>query len=123
MKNKTCVDCKHFEVDAVSATCENRLCICDDDTPACRRFELRAITNGDVIRRGNNRKLAEIFDDLYNGNKCKYCIHRGGRRDCKLNPTPYSEYDEGYLDDEDCLNGFEAWLDSLAEIEEDNGCR
>lgn len=36
---KTCKDCKHFEVDTVSAVCEKKRWICDDDAPACNRFE------------------------------------------------------------------------------------
>ena len=71
---KTCGECKHFEVDVVAATCEKKLWISDDNTPACKKFERKPITNGDVIRQGNNRKLAEIFGKLDNGNKCKYCI-------------------------------------------------
>jgi hypothetical protein len=39
MKNKTCGECKHFEVDTVSAVCEKKRWICDDDAPACNRFE------------------------------------------------------------------------------------
>ena len=100
--------------------CQNTDCPAENPDPnaaACRKFVGVALTNGDVIRLGSNRKLAEVFDDLYNGNKCKYCIHHAGSGVCKLNPTPYSEYDEGYLDDEDCLNGFETWLNAPAESE------
>lgn len=39
MKNKTCGECKHFEVDTVTAVCEKKRWICDDDAPACNRFE------------------------------------------------------------------------------------
>lgn len=35
----TCKDCKYFEVDTVSAVCEKKRWICDDDAPACNRFE------------------------------------------------------------------------------------
>ena len=117
---KTCGECKHFEVDVVAATCEKKLWISDDNTPACKKFERKPITNGDVIRQGNNRKLAEIFGKLDNGNKCKYCIHRTRSGACELNPTPYS--DVGYVDAEDCLNGFEAWLNAPAEIEDNSVC-
>lgn len=60
MKNKTCKDCKYFEVDTVSAVCEKKRWICDDDAPACNRFE-KKITNGDKIRQMSNEELAEIF--------------------------------------------------------------
>ena len=39
MSEKKCKDCKHFEVDTVSAVCEKKRWICDDDAPACNRFE------------------------------------------------------------------------------------
>lgn len=116
--NKTCGECKYFVtseyLDVCTVNCETMR----TDSPAqlCDYFTQKApFTNGDKIRQGGNRVLAEIFDDIYNGNKCKYCIHHAGSSSCKLNPTPYSEYNEGYLDDEACLDGFEAWLNALAE--------
>ena len=112
LSNKTCGECKHYI--AMSRCILHSQFVHDDDYCGGYAPNPQPITNGDVIRQGNNRKLAEIFDDLYNGNKCKYCIHRAGSGVCKLNPTPYSEYDEGYLADEDCLNGFEAWLNAPA---------
>lgn len=42
MKKKTCKDCKHFEVDTVSAVCEKKRLICDGDAPACNRFEQKS---------------------------------------------------------------------------------
>ena len=42
MKNKTCGECKHFEVDTVSAVCEKKRWICGDDAPACNRFEQKS---------------------------------------------------------------------------------
>lgn len=117
MKTKTCGDCKHFM--------DGRCIYGDDpfevekDSPYCDdRFFKPAPkpTNGDVVRQGNNRKLAEIFDDLYNGNKCKYCIHHAGSGVCKLT-NQHAEYDEGEFDeDEVCVDGFEAWLNTPAEI-------
>jgi hypothetical protein len=119
MNDNTCCDCA-FLIDGYCSYHQKEIGIIE---PVCEEFVLmpeQKPTNGDVIRKGNYRKLAEIFDDLYNGNKCKYCIHHAGSGSCKLNPTPYSEYDEGYLDDEDCLNGFESWLNAPAESEEKN---
>lgn len=49
MKNKTCKDCKYFEVDTVSAVCEKKRWICDDDAPACNRFEQKSTTVFDRI--------------------------------------------------------------------------
>lgn len=122
MKTKTCGECKYRYAYRHDEDCNGRCKLAPtyripSDKPACSDFEpIPPPTNGDVVRQGNNRKLAEIFDDLYNGNKCKYCIHYAGSGVCILNPTTFSEYDEGYLDDEDCLNGFEAWLNAPAEI-------
>lgn len=121
MKNKTCGECKYFKQNEEICLHDKKHYWSKKEFDACTGFEAKPVTNGDVIRQGNNRKLAEIFDDLYSGNKCKYCIHHAGSSVCKLNPTPYSEYDEGYLDDENCLNGFEAWLNAPAESEVNNG--
>lgn len=118
MESKPCGECKWFTEEPGWCTYYNYCADKSDNFSEydCRAFESKPNpTNGDKIRQGSNRELAEIFDDLYNGNKCKYCIHHVGSGACKLNPTPYSEYGEGYLDDEDCLNGFKAWLNSPAE--------
>lgn len=116
MSNKTCCQCRYMLHKDTFEVCTRIMANTAMFNEACKHFKPKVITNGDVIKQGNNRKLAEIFDDLYNGNKCKYCIHHAGSDVCKLNPTPRAEYDEGYLDDEDCLNGFEAWLNAPAEI-------
>lgn len=57
MNNKTCGECKHFEVDAFAATCEKQRWICDDDTPACNKFKPKVITNGDKIRVSKKQTL------------------------------------------------------------------
>lgn len=112
METKTCGECQWYDY-------HHLLCVVAGDVSptdcACGEFTPIKLTNGDKIRKVSNKELAEVFDDIYNGNKCKYCIHHAGSSACKLNPTPYSEYDEGYLDDEDCLNGFEARLNAPAE--------
>ena len=78
------------------------------------------ITNGDKIHQTGNRKLAEIFMDFYDGNKCKYCINYISGN-CTLEDS-HAEYDEGgWVEDEDCIAGFEAWLNAPAESEVDNG--
>jgi hypothetical protein len=64
----------------------------------------------------SNRELAEIFDDLYNGNKCRYCINNISGN-CKFEDK-HAEYDEGgWVEDEDCISGLEAWLNTSAESE------
>ena len=114
MKNKTCGGCKYFY------DYENRCtpCVwCKPTDGACAEFEPQTITNGDRIIAGGMRALAEIFDDLANNcNKCKYCIHQTKDYGCRFD-DPHDEYDEGYLDDDDCLNGFEAWLNAPAKEE------
>ena len=114
---KTCGECRYYEHPAGQCSKVIEYNNCHITDKACEYFEPKVITNGDKIIAGGNRALAEIFDDIYNGNKCKYCIHHAGSSICKLNPTPYSEYDEGYLDDDACLDGFEAWLNAPAESE------
>lgn len=116
---KNCGECRYMGNAKETGLCEKRhICLYPEERPVCTLFEQIVVTNGDVIRQGENRKLAEIFDNLYNGNKCKYCIHRTRSGACELNPTPYS--DVGYIDAEDCLNGFEAWLNAPAESEVKN---
>ncbi len=105
MSNKTCGECRKFK----NIRCGN----VEPNYPACIAFESK-LTNGDVIRQGNNRKLAEIFDDLYSGNKCKYCVHHAGSSVCKLTDQ-HAEYDEGEFDeDEVCVDGIESWLNAPA---------
>lgn len=83
MSNKTCRECKHFEIDEIAASCEKHYIICDDDAPACEHFKARVITNGDKIIAGGNEALVEYrqkfichicayrFDKKCNGARCK----------------------------------------------------
>jgi hypothetical protein len=108
MNNKTCGECKHF--DSVGQCKSVRVFNSIHDwTLACIKFEAKKPTNGDVIRQGGNRELAEIFDDFYNGNKCKYCINYISGN-CKFDDK-HAEYDEGgWVEDKDCIDGIESWL-------------
>lgn len=98
MKNKTCGECKHFEVDIVAATCEKKRWISDDDTPACSKFEPKVITNGDRIRQMSNEELAEFLVEL-DDNICMFCKYENCSGEC--------EY------------GVELWLNAPAESEEE----
>lgn len=113
MGDKTCGECRFYKPynDAICPYTHRK--VMPPMTRACSRFEQP--TNGDKIRQGSNRALAEIFDDIDIGNRCKYCIHRTAYGACELNPTPYSSV--GYVDAEDCINGFESWLNAPAESE------
>lgn len=44
MSNKTCGECRFFEVDEIAAKCEKRCVICGDDIPACEYFEMEEPT-------------------------------------------------------------------------------
>lgn len=53
--------------------------------------------------------LAEVFMDLYDGNKCKYCAYKKSGM-CSLKPR-HEEYDEGgWVEDEDCIRGMIEYL-------------
>ena len=104
MKNKTCGECKHFEVDIVAAKCEKKLWICDDDTPACKKFEQKPLTNGDVIRQGGNQALAEFKSEL----PCAICAY--ANTGCFAPAGRQS----------DCKSGILAWLDAPAKERDDD---
>lgn len=120
MRNKTCVECRYMLHKDTFEVCTHSMTETSMFNEACKHFA--PPTNGDVIRQGNNRKLAEIFDDLYNGNKCKYCINYISGN-CKFEDK-HAEYDEGgWVEDEDCISGFETWLNAPVEMEEsENEC-
>lgn len=120
MKNKTCGECKNYNT--AMFHCEKFDCYAGENE-CCENFDPVSkppLTNGDKLRKGSNRELAEIFDDLYNGNKCRYCINNISGN-CKFEDK-HAEYDEGgWVEDEDCISGFEAWLNAPAESEVNNG--
>lgn len=95
MKKKTCGECKHFEVDDVAATCEKKRWICDDDAPACKRFEPKVVTNGDKIRQMSNEELAKIL------RMCKSCAYYG---ECLTDPNKNGQ----------CYYGRLEWLNAPA---------
>ena len=59
MSNKTCGECKHFSCSDEGRCMDNEWTFCDSD--ACDKFQPKVITNGDVIRQGENRDFAEYF--------------------------------------------------------------
>jgi ABC-type sulfate transport system substrate-binding protein len=104
--NKTCGECRYFEVDAVAATCEKRLCICDDDTPACKKFEQKPLTNGDIIQQGGNRAIAKFAYKTARTHICGTCAFatiENGRYVCTAK------------DGQSCVDGIEAWLNAPAD--------
>ena len=101
-RNKTCGECKYFEIDTVAATCEKKRWICDDDTPACNNFEQKVITNGDKIRQGGDDELMAFKKK----HKCDCCIYiRNGN--CT---EPVDRKDR-------CEDGLKQWLNAPAESE------
>lgn len=104
MKNKTCGECKCFEPDKIAATCEKKRWICDDDAPACNRFEPKTITNGDRIRHGGDEALIDFADGIRR-RMCHYCV--------------YSK-DKSCVDKAgDCWEGVRLWLNAPSESEVD----
>jgi hypothetical protein len=81
----------------------------------CEDFAAKAPpTNGDKIIAGGMRELAKVFMDFENYNKCHYCINFIGGN-CKFEDR-HAEYDEGgWVEDENCIDGIEAWLNAPAE--------
>lgn len=116
---KTCGECKYMSVDCLYCKKHlSTLASLDQVSPFCGEWEPK--TNGDKIRQMSNEELAEIFDDLYNGNKCHYCINNISGN-CKFEDK-HAEYDEGgWVEDEDCISGFEAWLNAPADCVKQNG--
>jgi hypothetical protein len=93
---KTCGECKHCENKKTIATCQYvGIVSCDDNW--CRKYERKALTNGDKIRQMGNRELAEL-------DKCDICIYFDGVL-C-LKP-----------DDKTCVDGIEPYLNAPAESE------
>ncbi len=103
--SKTCGECKYYEVDVVAATCEKKLWICDDNTPACKKFERKTLTNGDRIRRGGDDALIDFADGIRR-RMCHYCTFAK---------------DKSCVDKTgDCWEGVRAWLNAPAESEGEN---
>ena len=61
MKSKTCGECKHCEIDEITATCNLHCLICNSENSACKDFEPKVITNGDKIRSMSNEELATLL--------------------------------------------------------------
>lgn len=109
MNNKTCGECCGF------SESENRCLLLGGrgeayaDNEACRRFsekKPKVITNGDRIRQGDNRRLAEFNDTC----SCDMCIYED------------MEFNKGVCNkpsDKTCVDGIEAWLNAPAKEGED----
>ena len=112
MNNKTCGECKHFEVDVVAAKCEKKLWICDDNTPACKKFERKPFTNGDVIRQMSNAELAKLIVP-----KVMFCD--GCPVKCAEKDIPQSKVNPFGADvvEDVCTKRVESWLNAQAESE------
>lgn len=98
---------------------EQKYSFVDPKFSACRYFEpAKKPTNGDKIRNFTDEGLAEVFMDLYAGNKCKYCAYKKSGM-CSLKPR-HEEYDEGgWVEDEDCIRGMIEYLKK--EVEDEDG--
>ena len=92
--DKTCGECKFNGVD----------CRCEADEKACGEFVQKTITNGDVIRQGGNRALAEFKSE----HKCDTCAYAA-----PLDHAPACQRPEG----RSCFDGMLEWLNAPAESE------
>lgn len=105
MKTKTCGECKYF------SKYENKCCLLVGrgvtyaDSDGCMSFVQKlpkVITNGDKIRQGGNRALAEFHGKL----ACDVCAYRYDHRCIAPKGKPLS-----------CVDGIEEYLNSPAESE------
>ena len=103
MNNKTCGECKHHKE---KCHCEKFCCyagesdFCDEFEPAKKQI----ITNGDRIRQGGNRALAQFKSE----HKCDVCAYAA-----PLDHAPACLRPDGKV----CYDGFLAWLNAPAESE------
>ena len=104
MKNKTCGECKHFELDEIAAICHKHCLICNDDAPACEDFEPKVISNGDRIRQGGDYALAHYKSE----HRCDVCAYAA-----PLDHAPACRRPDGKV----CFDGMIAWLKMAAESE------
>ena len=94
MSNKTCGECKHYVSELKRCNMKKIICNIQPTDTGCSCFERKPKpTNGDVIRKMSNEKLAELFD-----NSCKVCAK--DIVEC----------------DTDCVAGILAWLNAPAKI-------
>lgn len=111
MKTKTCGECKFFKQNEEICLHDEKHYWSKKEFDACTGFEAKPVTNGDVIRQGGNRALAEFIDKVCKC-PCEFCI--------------YAKYIEDYgfgeggfgckkPDEKDCTDGFEAWLNAPAD--------
>lgn len=109
MDNKTCGECKFHHRDYHYCQADKECKSIYPESPACENFAERTIAIGDKIRSMSNESLAEVFMDLYDGNKCKYCAYKKSGM-CSLKPR-HEDYDEGgWAEDEDCIRGMIEYL-------------
>ena len=108
MENRSCKICKYRPEGIICklfGTIDNSKLF----ERGCVHFAPIKITNGDKIRTLNDEELAELFIDLYDGNRCKYCAYMKSGM-CSLKPR-HEEYDEGgWVEDEDCIRGMIEYL-------------
>lgn len=104
--NKTCGECKHYKpYNEKICLYVHRTCV-PPKTKACSSFAKS--TNGDVIRQGGNRSLAE-FQQL---NTCDNCIYN--------NDSRLHDYCDKPVD-KTCTDGILAWLNAPANCVAKNG--
>lgn len=105
MKNKTCGECKCYDMHGGCNKLKNTLWIHSTNI-ACIKFEAKNPTNGDRIRQGGDDALIDFADGIRR-RMCHYCV--------------YSK-DKSCVDKAgDCWEGVRAWLNAPAESKESEG--
>ncbi|MBO5680372.1 MAG: hypothetical protein J6T08_01545 [Lentisphaeria bacterium] len=100
---KTCGECKHLNKELAFCRACGAKWIKETDGANCKYFEqIQPPTNGDVIRQGGNRALAEFHGKL----ACDVCAYRYDHRCIAPQGKPLT-----------CVDGIEAWLNAPAESE------
>ena len=100
--SKTCKNCKYYLADMFH--CQKNDVMAEAHN-TCEDFEPKTITNGDKIRQGENRALAEFQQQC----SCDVCVYFG-------KGNPFRTFCDK-PDDKTCIDGIEAWLNTPAESE------
>jgi hypothetical protein len=106
MKNKTCGECKNYDMHGGCNKLKNTLWIHSTNI-ACIKFEAKNPTNGDVIRQMSNEELNR-FLTLFSLQGCKYCTYSQVDGDFVLCQKTKNNH---------CVDGLMEWLNAPAESE------
>lgn len=106
MSNKTCGECKCYDMHGGCNKLKNTLWIHSTNI-ACIKFEAKNSTNGDRIRQGGDYALAHFKSE----HRCDVCAYAA-----PIDTAPACRRPEGKI----CFDGMLAWLNAPAESEMEN---